>query len=106
MGSVVIGSVGEIAQQGNVFEEALSGAVHLVSDFLEHRNVPDDISVRLVQHLTYASVRAPQHYTSDQLNFMPPIRKDVMKHLAQEQLGTVVQQLPIFSNMDLELRIR
>ena len=105
--SVVIGSVGEIAQQGNVFEEALSGAVHLVSDFLEHRNVPDDISVRLVQHLTYASVRAPQHYTSDQLNLMPrAIRKDVMKHLAQEQLGTVVQQLPIFSNMDLELRIR
>ena len=59
----------------------------MISDFLEHRNVSEESAKRIIAHTTYASQKAPQHFTPDQLNFLPrTIRKDVMKHLVGEQV--------------------
>jgi len=104
--AIVIGSVSEIAQQGNHFEVALGNTVHMISDFLEHRNVPDDVLKRIIEHITYASHKAPQLYTPDQFALLPRgLRKKLLNHLINEQLGTVVQTFPLFNNMDHELRL-
>merc|ERR1711939_206272 len=104
--AIVIGSVSEIAQQRNHFEVALSDTVHMISDFLEHRNVPEDISNRIIKHITFSSQRAPHLYTPDQLHLLPAsLRQSLMNHLVNEQLGTIVQTYPLFLNMDPELRV-
>jgi len=81
--------------QGNHYEESLSGAVHLVSDYLEHRNVSEEAAQRISQHVTRASQRAPQHFAPGQLDLLPRImRKGLMKHLVTEQVSLVSILLP------------
>jgi hypothetical protein len=64
--------------------------VHLVSDYLEHRNVSEEAAQRISQHVTRASQRAPQHFAPGQLDLLPRImRKDLMKHLVTEQVSLV-----------------
>ena len=38
-----------VGGQRNHFEVALSNTVHTISDFLEHRNVPEDVAARCAQ---------------------------------------------------------
>jgi len=105
--AIVLGSVSEIAQQRNHFEVALSNTVHTISDFLEHRNVPEDVAARIIKHITFASQKAPHLYAPDQLNLLPPVlRHQLMQQIVNEQLGTVVQTYPIFLNMDPGLRVK
>ena len=81
--------------QGNHYEVCLSDAVHLISDYLEHRNVSDDKAKRITEHVTRASQRAPQHFSAGQLSMLPrTMRKDLMKHLVTEQVSFVSTLLP------------
>ena len=63
--AVVIGSVTEIAQRNNKFEEAVSSTVHSMMDFLVHRNVPEDLLKSIERQIKYASARAPHQYAGD-----------------------------------------
>ena len=103
-----------IFTQSNHFELALSNSVHMLSDFLEHRNVPDDVAARIVDHIKYASQRAvwvcslcmlffilnsrahkceivqiwqPHQYAFDQWAFLPrALRQPLMSHLVNQQV--------------------
>lgn len=74
--------------QGNHFEVELSNTCHLISDFLEHRNVPDDTLKRIAQHMKYASQKAPHIYSHiNSVNLLPRIlKKPLMNHLVNEQV--------------------
>lgn len=85
----------ESNMQGNHYEESLSMAVHMVSDYLEHRNVSEEAAQRISHHVKHASIKAPQHFAPAQLDLLPRImRKDVMKHLVTEQVSLVSTLLP------------
>jgi len=103
--ALVIGNISEMAQQENRTTEAMSQTLHSVTDFLEHRNVPEDLKQQIQRQMQYATARAPHIYSHAPFDRLPRhLRKPLMAHLVQQQLGSAVQTFPILMNMDHELR--
>ncbi|EKX31273.1 hypothetical protein GUITHDRAFT_83268, partial [Guillardia theta CCMP2712] len=97
----VIGSIGEIAQQGNQMDAELRNSLHALSDFMQYKNVPLWLQKRVKRHLSYSSARSPQIYTHDLLHMLPRhLRNSIMQHMYENSAWMI----PFFNNMDPELR--
>uniref|UniRef100_A0A7S0EIX8 Cyclic nucleotide-binding domain-containing protein n=1 Tax=Hanusia phi TaxID=3032 RepID=A0A7S0EIX8_9CRYP len=97
----VIGSIGEIAQQGNQMDVELRKSLHSLSDFMQYKNIPLWLQKRVKRHLSYSSSRSPQLYTHDLLHMLPRhLRNSIMQHMCENSAWMI----PFFNNMDQELR--
>ena len=109
--ALVIGSISEIAQRNNKFEESVASSVHAIADFLEHRNVPSELNLSIIRQVKFASARAPHQFARDEIfqlfapsSILPRhLRLPLMKHLLQEQQNVAVASFPFFQNLDVEL---
>jgi hypothetical protein len=111
--ALIIGSISDIAQRSNKFSESISANLHAVADMLEHRDVPDELTQRIMQQMKYASARSPHHYANEEVfklldnsgSLLPRhLRVQLMAHLMTNQCDSFLLTLPLFVQMDPELR--